>query len=424
MRTRLRNTMVALLVIAAGVGSAAAFAAISGRQTTIGDASRNVTSAVYNSSTGQLWAQAVDDDTLPPFVVPAGGGVVTSWTVNVFRVSTSPGAMTLKLLRPITGQPGVYAVAGADDPHSLPVNAGPQRTTFKTRIPVAGGERLGIFADPQVEIGSTYTTPSSAVVRYAPTNAPVGQTVTLAGEFTDITMVVEAVVEPDADADGYGDNTQDACLGDGARHETPCTPPDVGVTLTATPASIPLNSVSALAATVASGNVTSSGTALTTTLPAGLQLVSAFGGAGACGGTTTVTCPVGDVAPGAPRSVVLVVRGTSTGTLTGSAKLTSVSPDPNSANDQAAASVTVAAAATGAGGASACVVPPLKRLTRASATKLLKLFGCRAGKVSTRKPRKGKGRLRKPVVIAFSPRAGSRRAAGAFVALTLRASRS
>lgn len=82
------------------------------------------------------------------------------------------------------------------------------------------------------------------------------------------------------------------------------------------------------------------------TLPANVELISANASQGACGGTATVTCEVGNLASGASAAATVVVRPTAnavpgisnTGTVRGG------EADPNDANNSATASTTVNAA--------------------------------------------------------------------------------
>jgi uncharacterized repeat protein (TIGR01451 family) len=83
-------------------------------------------------------------------------------------------------------------------------------------------------------------------------------------------------------------------------------------------------------------------TAITDALPAGLTFVSASAGCAAAGGV--VTCPVGTLAAGATATATVTVQAASSAagqTLTNLASATSTTPDPDSSNDQATASIVV-----------------------------------------------------------------------------------
>jgi len=60
-----------------------------------------------------------------------------------------------------------------------------------------------------------------------------------------------------------------------------------------------------------------------------------------CSGTSVVTCHFGSLAPGASRVVRIVTRGESPGTATNVATVSTSSPESNTANNQARASVPI-----------------------------------------------------------------------------------
>ena len=65
------------------------------------------------------------------------------------------------------------------------------------------------------------------------TSATVGETVTLPSTYSNIQVRLAAEIEPDADGDGYGDLTQDACPAKGSKQVAPC---EDATTTTTTPA--------------------------------------------------------------------------------------------------------------------------------------------------------------------------------------------
>jgi hypothetical protein len=95
-------------------------------------------------------------------------------------------------------------------------------TSFPVRIPVLPGDRIGLIIPPGGVPGCSYQTTVGGDSMIVATTAPLGTPTTFlnAGQFR---VNVAAVIEPDADADGYGDETQDFCLGDASRH-APCEP--------------------------------------------------------------------------------------------------------------------------------------------------------------------------------------------------------
>ena len=118
------------------------------------------------------------------------------------------------------GVSGDFAVVAISAPASLR----PGTNVVDTRLPVAAGDRLGIDGDPQA--GVLYcTTPNSfdkgAVI--LPGAAP-GATVQTDLTTAKISLPLMATIEPDADGDGYGDETQDHCP-QSAATQVACPPP-------------------------------------------------------------------------------------------------------------------------------------------------------------------------------------------------------
>jgi len=157
---------------------------------------------------------------------------------------------------------------------------------------------------------------------------------------------VSAQLEPDADSDGYGDESQDSCPSDAAIHAGPCQP-DLTVTKTASRAMAIVGDNIAYSIGVSS-NGAATGATMTDTLPSGASFVSASSTVGTCGGTSTVSCSFGDLPNGATATVTILVKTTSAGLLTNTASAASATPDSNLANNSASASTSVAAAVASA----------------------------------------------------------------------------
>jgi hypothetical protein len=135
--------------------------------------------------------------------------VITSWRSSVIADDVQLA------LRLYTGDPsGTQFTPVAESAFgTLAAGATPQ---FLTRIPVTGGELLGLHVAPGSSAsGCLYASSDGADIwGLGPTPAmPVGQTEThtrLAFE----RLNASAVLEPDADGDGFGDETQDQCSTD------------------------------------------------------------------------------------------------------------------------------------------------------------------------------------------------------------------
>jgi hypothetical protein len=189
-----------------GIACAIALPAPALAATTIGDTSIAPTEQCADP---QSFFQ--DSSTGPSYAVPAGGGVITSWA---FRTGPhAPFAAKLKMWRR-TSDPNRFTVIGGDDFHFLPPNA---TTSFGVRVPVRAGDLLGAAIAAGSFPECSYTAGSGDVERYAPDDTPPGTTVT-AGPQSGLRFAISAKVEPDADRDGFGDETQDACPASAAHH--------------------------------------------------------------------------------------------------------------------------------------------------------------------------------------------------------------
>ena len=161
-----------------------------------------------------------------PYAVPAGGGVITRWSHR--GKSGNAGSGRLQVWRFVQQFDSTfqYDLVG----RSALEEFSPGLNTFPTRIPVNGLDRLGLRAG--VGAGGFFgSTVGNAAAGDTNTSDPaVGAT----RNFTTVGHVitspfrvnVSALLEPDADADGFGDETQDDCPTD-ASTQGSC-PPDDG----------------------------------------------------------------------------------------------------------------------------------------------------------------------------------------------------
>jgi hypothetical protein len=158
----------------------------------------------------------------PDFPIIPAKGVITRWTFNV-GLALPPGFTTsLKILRGGTGVPKQFL--SVSETGFVPINAG--TNTFSARIPVQAGDFIGTFGS---QMGSPVTlicatgnpTDKAAVIEGG---APVGAVVTSPGEPEGLQIPLVVFVEPDADNDGYGDETQDLCPISAAIQAVACPP--------------------------------------------------------------------------------------------------------------------------------------------------------------------------------------------------------
>jgi hypothetical protein len=151
------------------------------------------------ASTGDI----VKTGALGVVVAAPADGVITSWS---YQAGPFPeGTLKLKMFRPLGGND--YQAVGADQPRTV---SGGALNTFATRIPVLQGDKIGIHAE-NMPVSSNASSAKNSTAFFggdlaagsAATFNPSGST----GRRTDFSAVLEA----DADGDGYGDTSQDAC---------------------------------------------------------------------------------------------------------------------------------------------------------------------------------------------------------------------
>jgi len=162
---------------------------------------------------------APGDYTLTTLSVPAGGpiplaapsaGVITKMKAS-FPPITFSLPVSAKVLRPAGGN--LYNVVAQQ---AISLVGGP--TVADARLPVQAGDRLGVHGLPFVEEG----TPSPGITPYCSSTGDGSRLGAATGDvqpgstadFPDPAegrVPLSAVIEPDVDNDGFGDETQDLC---------------------------------------------------------------------------------------------------------------------------------------------------------------------------------------------------------------------
>ncbi len=189
-----------------------------GAAVTIGQATGSGTQIC---TTDYTWVQEATTAANLSYVVPAGGGVITAWTHGVSNDTPNGATMRLKIFRKTATQ--TYLTVG----HSAVEALIPGLHVFETRITVQPGDllglrtggtegtdcyRTGVLGD-DAEAGSGPDPPISSA--FAPT------------ETSAFVLNIAATLEADADADDFGDETQDECPGvSGSANGCVPTPPD------------------------------------------------------------------------------------------------------------------------------------------------------------------------------------------------------
>jgi hypothetical protein len=143
----------------------------------------------------------------PPYVVPAGGGVLTSWS---FRGGTSVPAgdvVRLRLYRPGASNGSYLVVADAADRAPLP-NA---VRTNRVQITVTGGEMIGLRVSTSGDTPPSFAGGPGDLIGSTPmiTDPAPGQETGTLLETSGQRLNVAVKLESDFDRDGQGDDTQD-----------------------------------------------------------------------------------------------------------------------------------------------------------------------------------------------------------------------
>lgn len=163
---------------------------------------------------------------------PNASGVITSWSAHAS--ATAGRTLKLLVLRPSAGTQ--FVVAQKDEVRALSQLS--QVNTFTgMHLPIAVGDRLGLFVPPGQPLADGdcgFLTGMAADLTVYPPGfgePPVGASVDFSSSDATVRLNASAVVEPDADGDGFGDETQDACPGNAATQQ-PCdtTAPDTTIT--------------------------------------------------------------------------------------------------------------------------------------------------------------------------------------------------
>jgi hypothetical protein len=142
----------------------------------------------------------------PGYTVPSPG-VITSW--SHYGHSGAAGSGKLVVFNR-TATADHFLVVGKSDNQNFTPDASP---SYPTRIPVDPGSILGLYTTSN-NTGCLTTTgnTSDATRSQTPILDPnVGDVPVFGAPFQSHRVNVSALLEPDADHDGFGDETQDAC---------------------------------------------------------------------------------------------------------------------------------------------------------------------------------------------------------------------
>jgi hypothetical protein len=236
------RTRIALPLLTVALG---ALAPSAGAATRVGQANLT-TSGLTNEPCGTpvcTYIQYSGSGTTPAYVSPVSG-VVTRWQL---ASGSSGNAVKLRVLRP--GVPaGTFSGLGTGLSRTT---AGGVNTFVGERLPIQAGDSIGLDDAQGLFIAPGVT---GAVVKWwSPALADgTGATAPTNTSAAGHALQLNADVEPDADGDQFGDESQDGCPGDPTRQALPCptgpTNPILPVVsrLKATPSSIRLGQRSSI----------------------------------------------------------------------------------------------------------------------------------------------------------------------------------
>jgi uncharacterized repeat protein (TIGR01451 family) len=271
-------------------------------------------------------------------VIPSPGGVITSWS---YQAGATAESVRLDAWMSLSF-PGQYNAAG----HSVSRAVTPGvLNVFPGRISVAPGDLIGLTV---TGTGSScdYATASNQDVVSACFDCqqqPIGASTTIASAMSGLRVNASARLEPDADKDGYGDETQDQCLNDGTTYAGPCRA-DLTVSVTA-PSTVATGEPLPYMITVTNrGPSLARGVVVTDTLPVGATWLPEKSDA-RCTGDSVAACPTVDIMPGGSAPTHIVASVGSIGAIVNSLAVSSSITDPDLSNNTATASTEVTLAA-------------------------------------------------------------------------------
>ena len=200
-----------LVISTIGIGLLIAPACQAWAATTIGE-TFDPTDGGVCSPAPRTFLQTAPDQ----YVVPSAG-VITSWS---YQAAASPPQLRLKVARPQGGD--MFLIVGESSPQAPGPNA---LATYPTRISVEAGDALAL----------TITADGECYRNVAPSyhwrnlfaDPAVGTSPTFDADNTGLQFDIAASLEPDADHDGFGDETQDQCPTN-ASTQGPCPPGSTG----------------------------------------------------------------------------------------------------------------------------------------------------------------------------------------------------
>lgn len=160
------------------------------------------------------------------YTVPAGGGVITEWR----HLAGAFPDQTLRLRVFVAGPANTFTAVAESENRTLTPST---LNSFPARIPVAGGELIGLNNGPagQSNTSCVYVNTSDPADQAFSSGDNVSPPLGASAGYLAIgerRVNIAAVLEPDCDRDGFGDETQDPDIASCSPADT--TAPDTTIT--------------------------------------------------------------------------------------------------------------------------------------------------------------------------------------------------
>jgi hypothetical protein len=197
------------VVVLAGslIGPSAASAATQVGQTFAGaTGSCDTGTALQSSSPGS-----------PPQYAAPSAGVITAWSFRATPIA--PTLIKLKVARPAGGNR--FTIVG-ESPPKRPAG-GVLSTYTDVRIAASPGDVIGFYVESASDDAECFRSAPGFGFHFG-TDRPPGSTAAYTPSGLSSQMSISARLEPDADGDGFGDESQDQCPTD-ASTQGPCPGP-------------------------------------------------------------------------------------------------------------------------------------------------------------------------------------------------------
>ena len=138
---------------------------------------------------------------------PASAGVITSW--SSFAGATPNTQLVLLVLKPNPAGSTHFIATQKDQSRTL-TQPNALNTFSGVHLPIQAGEQLGLFL-PSGGAACFIDAPPDDGLFFTGGDPPLNTDANFTGSNSNRRLNASAVVEPDADRDGFGDETQDAC---------------------------------------------------------------------------------------------------------------------------------------------------------------------------------------------------------------------